>query len=205
MEVKEEATINNTDENKMDVEEAREDKEAEQKEEAVIKIEEIKSEIDTNTDESESEPVKESKDKTTTAERSNPTSGSSSNSSRHMPENGEIVVLDSKSARRRDKDGEETSALITKAEAEEAVAAADREVLERTIKSCGEHILNGRTVRGDLFIEHDDEEEPVCGAGWWDSINSYETDTFVSPGSLEAALAASEVVCHAVDLIVADN
>ena len=135
----------------------------------------------------------------------NQTSKSVSDSHRRMPENGEIAVLDSKAARKRSEKGKEASRLITKAEAEEVLAAVDREVLEQTIKNCGNHVLNGRTVRGDLFVEHDDEEEPVCGAGWWDSINSYETDTFVSPGSLEAALAASEVVCHAVDLTVADN
>ena len=62
-------------------------------------------------------------------------------------------------------------------------------------------VINGRRVVGNVFIEHQDKEELVCPAGWWELLESSSSDTYLSERSVEAALAAAEIVCKAVDLV----
>jgi hypothetical protein len=52
---------------------------------------------------------------------------------------------------------------------------------------------------GGTFFHETEEDVVISGPGWWEDLESGLCDTTISPQSLEAAIAAAAVVCHAVD------
>ena len=65
----------------------------------------------------------------------------------------------------------------------------------------GAHVINGRQIVGDKFILHCSEGVVVSGPGWWEDLDAGASDTYVSPCSFEAAVAAAAVVCAGVDAV----
>ena len=108
---------------------------------------------------------------------------------------GEVVVMPSKAQRRREEEERRR-----KHEGEQFVAAFGHQQ-SKVFPFKNTTIINGRRAIGNAFITHEDKEELVCPAGWWEDLESPASDTYLSPRSMEAALAASEIVCKAVDLV----
>ena len=63
------------------------------------------------------------------------------------------------------------------------------------------HRINGRFISGDKFISHCGEGSVVPGPGWWEDLDVGASDTYISPCSFEAAVAAAAVVCAGVDAV----
>jgi acetoin utilization deacetylase AcuC-like enzyme len=63
------------------------------------------------------------------------------------------------------------------------------------------HLINGRAVVGDRFIVHCGEGNVVSGPGWWEDLDAGASDTYISPCSFDAAVAAAAVVCAGVDAV----
>jgi hypothetical protein len=76
-----------------------------------------------------------------------------------------------------------------------AAATADADTKTGTSKDL--RLLNGREITGDRWVQQLDTKEMICEPGWWNDQQYSTSDTFLSADSLEAALAASALVCKA--------
>jgi acetoin utilization deacetylase AcuC-like enzyme len=108
---------------------------------------------------------------------------------------GEVVVMPSKAAVRREEEAHKRT------HEGETFVDAFMQQQSSYFPFKNTTVINGRVAVGNAFIVHDDKEELVCPAGWWEDLESPASDTYLSPRSVEAALAAAEIVCKAVDLI----
>ena len=111
-----------------------------------------------------------------------------------MPDKG-FVILPSRAKRRRelanlDDPTPSASSGIFGMEAEESPSPSE-----------DAHLINGRAVVGDRFIVHCGEGNVVSGPGWWEDLDVGASDTYISPCSFDAAVAAAAVVCAGVDAV----
>ena len=105
-----------------------------------------------------------------------------------------VVVLPSRAKRRRELANIEDSSSFM------AFSSIDDET-EELIPSTDGHQINGRSIIGDRFIRHCGEDSVVSGPGWWEDLDIGASDTYISPCSFDAAVAAAAVVCAGVDAV----
>jgi acetoin utilization deacetylase AcuC-like enzyme len=105
-----------------------------------------------------------------------------------------VVVLPSRAKRRRELANTEDSSSFM------AFSSIDEEAEEPSPSGDG-HQINGRSIIGDRFIRHCGEDSVVSGPGWWEDLDIGASDTYISPCSFDAAVAAAAVVCAGVDAV----
>ena len=112
----------------------------------------------------------------------------------HVLSNKGVVVLPSRAKRRRELANTEDSSSFM------AFSSIDDEAEEPSPSGDG-HQINGRSIIGDRFIRHCGEDSVVSGPGWWEDLDIGASDTYISPCSFDAAVAAAAVVCAGVDAV----
>lgn len=111
-----------------------------------------------------------------------------------IPDKG-FVILPSRAKRRRE------LANLDDPTAPASSGTFGIEVEESPRPSGDAHLINGRAVVGDRFIVHCGEGNVVSGPGWWEDLDAGASDTYISPCSFDAAVAAAAVVCAGVDAV----
>ena len=106
----------------------------------------------------------------------------------------DIVAQPSRAKRRRE------VAPIDDSSSFMAFTSIDDEAEESNPSGDG-HQINGRSIMGDRFIHHCGEDSVVSGPGWWEDLDIGASDTYISPCSFDAAVAAAAVVCAGVDAV----
>jgi acetoin utilization deacetylase AcuC-like enzyme len=116
-------------------------------------------------------------------------------------DNGEIRVMPSRSKQLRELNGLDKNNWIY-----EPVLYSESDIdlpLSNSLQVKVQKI-NGRLAVGDNFLiqnECSEGNKIVVGPGYWEELESGASDTYVSPHSMEAAIAAASVVCSAVDAV----